>query len=148
MLIELHHADMLRIAYVICADRALAEDAVQEAWRRAWKGIGQVRDEERIRPWLLRIAGNEARRIAGRRRNQPAELPELRAPDQPNVVGQLDLHHALARLSPADREMIVLRYVVGYSGLELASLMSLRPDAVRSRLSRLVRRLREEIRSD
>jgi len=60
-LVAAHHADMLRLAGVIVGDADMARDAVQSAWQRAWTGLRGVRDYERIRPWLLSIAANEAR---------------------------------------------------------------------------------------
>ena len=63
-----HHADMARIAFAITGERSLAEDAVQSAWVIAWRKIGSIRQPERVRPWLMSVAVNEARQIVRRRR--------------------------------------------------------------------------------
>ncbi len=61
-LVSRHHRDLLRVAYVICRDPALAEDSAQAAWAIAWRRIGDVKDPKQIRSWLVAVAANEARR--------------------------------------------------------------------------------------
>src|SRR5436190_21907534 len=63
-----HHDDMARICYVICGDQDMAQDAVQAAWPIAWRKLGSLRDPERLRPWLMAVAANEARQIVRRQR--------------------------------------------------------------------------------
>ena len=67
-LVARHHRDMLRVAYVICRDAALAEDSAQSAWAIAWRRIGDVRDPSKVRGWLVTVAANEARRTMRSRR--------------------------------------------------------------------------------
>ena len=67
-IVAAHHDDMARVCYVICGDRELAQDAVQAAWPIAWRKLGALRDPERLRPWLMAVAANEARQILRRQR--------------------------------------------------------------------------------
>jgi RNA polymerase sigma-70 factor (ECF subfamily) len=67
-IVSTYHVDLLRLAYFICGERALAEDAVQNAWHRAWRKLDQVRDANALGGWLLAIVGKEARRVAAKRR--------------------------------------------------------------------------------
>src|SRR6476659_8861965 len=70
-----HHDDMARICFVICGNQDLAQDAVQAAWPIAWRKLGSLRDPERLRPWLMAVAANEARQILRRqRRHQVVEI--------------------------------------------------------------------------
>ena len=148
LLVAAHHADMLRLAGVIVGDPDIARDAVQSAWQRAWTGLGRVRDHDRIRPWLLSIAANEARQIL--RRHRPTETEDLLAqmPDPVDHFDDLDLRAAVDRLNPKDRELLGLRYVLGFSSVELASQFGLSPEGVRGRLKKLVDRLRSELTDD
>lgn len=148
MLVAAHHSDMLRLAGVIVGDADAARDAVQSAWQRAWTGLRRVRDHDRIRPWLLSIAANEARQILRRRR--PTETDDLlvQLPDPVDHFDDLDLRAAVDRLNPRDRELLGLRYVLGFSSVELASQFGLSPEGVRSRLKKLVDRLRSELTDD
>src|SRR5262245_10798886 len=69
-LVTAHDADMARVAYLVCGDVALAHEAVQAAWEVAWRRLGSLRDPERVRAWLVAIAGNEARQLLRRRRRR------------------------------------------------------------------------------
>jgi hypothetical protein len=52
-LLARYHRDLLRVAYVICREPALAEDAAPAAWAIAWRRIGDVKDPTQIRGWLV-----------------------------------------------------------------------------------------------
>src|SRR4029450_186136 len=54
-LVSRHHQDMLRVAYVICREPALAEDAAQAAWTIAWRRMGEVKDPTQSRGLLSRV---------------------------------------------------------------------------------------------
>jgi RNA polymerase sigma-70 factor, ECF subfamily len=146
-LVAQHHADMLRLAGAIGGDPDLARDAVQNAWQRAWIGLRQLRDRNRVRSWLLSISANECRQLLRRRKPTQAVPDCLIAglADPAQHVDNLDLNTALDRLDPRDRELLALRYVLGYSSVELAPHFARSPEAVRGRLKRLVDRLRTEL---
>ncbi|HJW21173.1 MAG TPA: sigma-70 family RNA polymerase sigma factor, partial [Candidatus Limnocylindrales bacterium] len=108
-LVAAYHADMARVAYVACGDRATAEDAVQAAWLVAWRKLRSLRDAGRIRAWLLAVTANEARQLV-RRRGRVVEL-DLDPPSDPSTdpsrrVDRLDLRRALAHLSADDRSIL------------------------------------------
>jgi DNA-directed RNA polymerase specialized sigma24 family protein len=69
-IVQAHHADMTRVCYVICGDLDLADEAVQSAWPIVWKKLGTLKDPERLRPWLVSVAANEARQLVRRRRRR------------------------------------------------------------------------------
>jgi RNA polymerase sigma factor (sigma-70 family) len=149
-LVAAHHPDMLRLAGVIVGDPEIARDAVQSAWQRAWTGLRRVRDHGRIRPWLLSIAANEARQILRRRRPTEDMPDELLAglSDPVDHFDDLDLRAALDRLDARDRELLGLRYVLGFNSVELATQFGLSPEGVRGRLKKLIDRLRSELTDD
>src|SRR5262245_37480564 len=152
-IVEAHHPDMLRLAYVIAGDSSLAQDAVQSAWATAWSKLRSVRQPARVRSWLLSIAANEARMIVRRRRRATVTQIDLdvQAPtlaDPASGIARIDLVRALGRLSPEDRALLALRYVAGFDARELESVSGLSPSATRTRLSRLTARLREELGND
>lgn len=146
-LVALHHADMLRLAGAIAGDPDLARDAVQNAWQRAWVGLRGLRDRTRVRSWLCSISANECRQLL-RRRRPTQQVPDYlvaRLADPAEHIDNLDLNNALDRLDPRDRELLALRYVLGFTSVELASHFSRSPEAVRGRLKRLVDRLRMDL---
>ena len=149
-LVDRHHADMLRVAYVICGDAELARDAAQLAWIKVWQGLPRLRQPERFRSWLVAIVGNEARQsVRARGRRGVRELPMPNDGHEPSASGPttdgIDLASALARLEPADRELLAMRYLVGMGSEEIARATGRSASGVRARLSRLTSRLREDL---
>lgn len=150
-IIAAYHDDMRRVCSYMADDRAIADEATQAAWVIAWKRIGSVQDPMRLRPWLISVAVNEARQLLRKRRRR-AEV-ELRTDgsaepgglDPSADVRALDLRRALARLSPDDRALLALRYGAGLDSNELALATGISPSGTRSRIERLLRRLREDL---
>jgi RNA polymerase sigma-70 factor (ECF subfamily) len=146
-LVEEHDADMSRLCFVICGDAELARDATQNAWHRLWRRPPRLREESKLRSWLLSVAANEARQMI-RRRRRGSELEARSAsgsPEPPDPVARLDLAASLARLTSDERELLALRYLLGLSSAEIAEHLRLTPEGARSRLHRLIGRLRLEM---
>jgi RNA polymerase sigma factor (sigma-70 family) len=152
-IVAAHHDDMARVAYVVCRDADLAQEAVQEAWSIAWRRLGGLREPERLRPWLVAIAANEARQVVRRdRRRAVRELAFERTggtdrlgTDPGGLAHAMDLRNALARLSADDRALLALRYVAGLDATELSRVSGLSPSGTRARLARLLTTLRKEL---
>ncbi len=148
-----YHLDLVRVAYVVCGDAALAEDAAQAAWWIAWRKLGSLRDPDRLRPWLVAVAANEARKLVGREhRHGITELRVVADPspsaDPAGGIDQLDLANALGCLTPEDRALIAMRYAVDLDSSELAPVLGITASGVRTRLSRAIDRLRRELGDD
>ncbi len=149
-IVDTYHGDLVSVAYVVAGDEQVAQDATQAAWSIAWRKLGSLRDPERLRPWLVSIAANEARKLVhSRRRRQVAEIrmrPPDRAGDPSAEIDHLDLLAALHHLKPEDRRLLALRFVAGLDSPEIGTLVGMSPSGVRGHLSRLVERLRKELR--
>ncbi|HEX7949396.1 MAG TPA: RNA polymerase sigma factor [Candidatus Limnocylindrales bacterium] len=153
-LVAAHHDDMARVAYVICGDPDLAQEAVQLAWPKVWRKVGSVRDPGRIRPWLVSVAANEARQLARTRgRRQVREVPVdgdlgslvARRGNPGDRAAEIDLANAIAGLDVTDRSILALRYVAGFTSQEIAGVVGLSSGGVRARIARLLDRLRREL---
>jgi RNA polymerase sigma-70 factor (ECF subfamily) len=149
-LVTSYHADMARVAFTVCGDRELAEDAVQSAWLVAWRKLHSLRDPERVRPWLLSVTANEARQIVRRRRGPVIEI-DVEVPGSPRGdpsagIERLDLRRALAHLSPDDRVLLAMHFAVDLGSEELGAAVGTSPSTARKRLSRAIDRLRKELR--
>jgi len=150
-LVHAFHADMARVAWFVCGgDRELTEDAVQSAWAIAWRRLGTLREPERIRAWLLSVTANEARQLLRRQRHVATvrlEFAEDRiaAPDPYASPAALDMADVLARLKPDERTLIGLRYAAGLDSAEIGAVLGMSASGVRSRLDRLLDRLRVEL---
>ena len=151
-IVDAHHADMSSVCFVVTGgDAELTAEAVQSAWPIAWRKLDTIRDPERLRPWLISIAVNEARQLARRQRRgrvlaiSVAMDPTATTPDPASRAGDIDLRNALARLKPEDRALIALRYVAGFDSTELARALGISPSGTRARLARLLDSLRSEL---
>jgi RNA polymerase sigma factor (sigma-70 family) len=150
-IVRAHHGDMTRICYVICGDLDLADEAVGAAWPIVWRKLSTLRDPDRLRPWLMSVAANEARQLLRRQRRRSVIELSVADPDSSTSTDlgrrtdDLDLANALARLSPDDRTLLAMRYVAGFDSTELARVTGLSPSGTRARLARLLDRLRTEL---
>jgi RNA polymerase sigma factor (sigma-70 family) len=149
-LVSEHRAAMARVAFVICGDPEATRDAVQTAWSIAWRRLHTLRDPAQVRSWLIAIAANEARQvIRGQRRRPVVDISETldrsAGGDPADTIGLVDLQRALAHLTPDDRRLLALRYVAGLDSTEIAHHVGLSASGVRSRLARLIDRLRTDI---
>lgn len=145
-----YHTDMRRVAFVVCRDPELAEDACQQAWQIAWRKLSSVREPTRLRSWLVAIAANEARKLSGKRRHRQVIEATVRpvrlAHDDPSEdIELLDLERALGRLKDDDRVLLALRYRAGLDATEIANIRGVSASGVRARISRLLDRLRREL---
>jgi len=160
-LVRDHEETAFRIAYVICGNAADAEEAAQEAFVKAYRALGRFRSGEPLRPWLLAIVANEARnrlRSAGRRtalvlRAAGEGRPSGEAAPSPEAAllageRRAVLMAGLSRLNERDRTVIACRYLLELSEAETAATLGVRPGTVKSRLSRALDRLREEVGED
>ena len=148
-IVATYHADLLRIARVVCGDIDLASEAAQSAWIVAWQRLGSLREPERLRPWLMAIAANEARQLvrsASRRRVREIAVHDAVAtPADSGADVRVDLANALGSLDPRDRALIGLRYLAGLDSPEIAREFGMSATGVRTRLSRALDRLRKEL---
>jgi RNA polymerase sigma-70 factor (ECF subfamily) len=150
-IVAAYHADLMRVAYVISAgDQDLAADAVQAAWLVAWRKLGSLRDPDRLKPWLVAVAANEARQLCRRRRRETVVEIDLGMadpgePDPAERADALDLEGALLHLSADERALLALRYEAGLDSREIGSLVGRPAATIRWRLARLIGRLRKEL---
>jgi RNA polymerase sigma-70 factor (ECF subfamily) len=132
----------------LVADRHAAEDLVQEALVQAMRGMAELRDAERFRAWLSRIAVNACRmhlRRAASAAPHSAAPEHLELPAQTSPEPPLGVDDALDRLDPGQRRILMLFYAEGLSHAELGEALALSPAAVKSRLHRARERLRREM---
>jgi RNA polymerase sigma factor (sigma-70 family) len=149
-LVAEHRVAMAGVAYVICGDPEATRDAVQSAWSIAWRRLPALREPEQVRAWLISIAANEARQVIRGQRRRPVvdisnALEQDAGGDPADTIDLVDLQRALAHLRPDDRRLLALRYVAGFDSTEIARHTGLSASGVRSRLARLIDRLRTDI---
>jgi RNA polymerase sigma-70 factor (ECF subfamily) len=156
-IVRTHQGIAFRTAYVLAGNPADAEEAAQDGFVKAYRALGRFHRGAPFRPWLLRIVANEARnrrRSAARRERlslrAAAEARPGDAVPSPEAAlfareSQEQLLAAIERLSEDHRDAIVCRYVLDLSEDETAAALGVRRGTVKSRLSRALERLREEL---
>ena len=154
-LVRRHQGVAQRAAWLVTGSEQEAADAVQEGFVKAWRALPRFRPEAAFRPWLLRIVVNTARNR--RRSSWRFDAARLRVAAQPQhdvpspESAALDaadhdaLVAALQQLSTRDREVVACRYLLELSEAETALVLGCAPGTVKSRLSRALTRLREQI---
>ena len=139
-----HHDVLRRIARMLCGDRDLADDLLQDTWMRAWRAAGSLNEIAAGKAWLVAILKREHARLFERKRLQRVELddrnPELAhdpAPHHAILLGQL-----LSGLADDDREPLLLQVVEGFSTAQIAQRYGVSRNAITIRLHRLKKKLR------
>ena len=157
-LVRRYQALAHRTAYLITANAAEAEDAVQTGFVNAYRALHRFRPDAAFKPWLLTIVANEARnrrRAAGRRAALAVRLSEDRPPGdaapspEASVLARepiQELLKAVNQLRERDRIVIVLRYFLDLSEAEMAEMLACSRGTIKSRLSRALGRLRGHLR--
>jgi RNA polymerase sigma-70 factor (ECF subfamily) len=134
---------MSGIAFGICCDSALAEDAAQEASVRVLTNMSQLRNAAAFVAWADRVttrASLDLLRWERNTRNRTSELPDdaepIQGPDESERVGHLDILDALQSLSGSQRAAIILYYWLDLSVEDIASVLGCEPGTIKSRLAR------------
>jgi RNA polymerase sigma-70 factor (ECF subfamily) len=119
----------------ILNSREDALDLCQEVFLKAYQNIRKLDDAQRFGPWLFRIAHNEAYSLF-RKRKPEDELTGVEAPHEPAYPVELTLAAAAAldRLSPEQREAVVLKIYQGFKFEEMAEVLDCPVSTVKSRL--------------
>jgi RNA polymerase sigma-70 factor (ECF subfamily) len=139
-LVRRHAAGLLGLATRLTADRAEAEDLVQETFLKAWRGIARFRRESKVRTWLTRILINTAHDERRKRRPAARFIPDRPGPGAHPADGMArrDLLHrvldAVSGLPRRQRETLVLRARGGLSHKEIADILGIRPGVVKLHL--------------
>ena len=144
-LAHLFGQQVFRFAYVRLGNRQDAEDVTQETFLRLVRSAPEFPDDTRALAWLFQVAANCAndlfRRPWRRREVSVDELPEV-GRDDPQAGGALE---AVMALPPKYRTVIHLFYYEDRSIAEISDILRISPSAVKTRLSRARKQLKETL---
>ena len=152
-----HQGIAFRTAFLIARDPSDAEEAAQDGFVKAYRALGRFRRGAPFRPWLLQIVANEARnrrRSAGRRASLALRLADEARPGDavPSPEAALlsderraELLAAVEGLREEERLVVSCRFFLGLSEDETAQTLGLKLGTVKSRTSRALAQLREEV---
>jgi RNA polymerase sigma-70 factor (ECF subfamily) len=150
--VELYGDRLTKSAYMVCSDRYLAEEAVQDAFLTLCRKIDSFREDSSLYSWLYRITINHARnktrnrwfrKVLPREEEQFEEAPDYRTPEQRvvEIEASDEIRRSLSMLSLPYRQVIDLYYIQDLKVREIAMLLGVSKGTVKSRLSRARERL-------
>lgn len=128
-----------------------AEDAVSECVLAAWQGVPQLKRADAFGAWIFRILHNccvrQIRESISLRENMQNIYDAGPGASDSGTAAQssAELKEALTCLNAEDREIVLLSIVGGLTSREISEITGLRPGSVRSRLSRSLARMREQL---
>ena len=154
MLVERHQSRAFALALRIVRSPVEAEDVAQEAFLRAWHALPRFRGDSSFGTWLHRIVARRAldRAVSLRdRRRREASLEQAwdlvaraaSAPASPGVANRLRLERLVGGLSTVQRAVVTLYYYEDRSVEQVASILGLPENTVKTHLSRARAALRE-----
>jgi RNA polymerase sigma-70 factor (ECF subfamily) len=146
-LIERHWPLLVASCRRMLGRRDQADEAAQEAVLQAMLGLGRLREPERFGSWLVGIGLNVCRHLL-RRRPPVWLLPE--APADPGELAEAAetaarVRAAVAALPAGQRRAVTLFYLAGLSQREVAAVLGVDASAVKARLHKARRTLRERL---
>ena len=142
-LFETYQTEALRAAYLICGNRADAEDVVQETFLKCYQALDQLHDPACAKAWLFRILTRTAWRVCAKHKKEmPVEtLYDNQEPTDEEASAPLlrtdraqTLQKALATLDGKHRTTIILYYYNNMSIKEIARATGCFEGTVKSRL--------------
>jgi len=146
-LAETHIYEAYKLANAILADPPAAQDAVHDAFVKAWERWSSLRDPAKFDAWFRRIVVNtcrdQLREAKHRQAVDVAGQTDLAARDSSlDVDERLQVEQALARLKPDDRILLALRYYHDLKLEDIADFLDVPTGTVKSRLSTAHTKLR------
>lgn len=149
LLVERYQRPVFNLALRILRVPEDAQDVAQSAFVRAYRQLGRFDERHRFFSWIYRITVNEALSFRSARRHHESITEDLvsggRSPEDQFASDETSglLERALDGLTPADRELIVLRHLLQRSYAEIAEALNIAEKTVKSRLFTARRRLGE-----
>lgn len=139
----------IRTASAIMRNREMAKDAVQETFIRVYRQIISYNPELPFDPWFYRILTNECLRLL----KKESPLSQFEQPDLENALSLAeesfdhlsDLYDTIQSLDDIHRIPLILKYVKGFTEKEIADILRLNHNTVKSRLFKGRKRLKEQL---
>ncbi len=156
-LVREHQDEVYTLARRLVRDPHLAADIAQESLIRAWKALPKFRGDAKLSTWLYRITVNTAWTHKQRAKRHSAvpiddhfELPAPEDTTSPEFAGEImelrgRLRSALDRLPEAQRQVVVMKDVYGWSHAEIAEVTGISVTAAKVRLHRARARLARDL---
>ncbi len=160
-LIVLYQSEVFRLAFFRTRSRMDSEDLVQDIFLAAFRYLPQLKDSDKFRPWLYRIALNRVRDFHRKKKflsffglsdgqsesDQADVAPHLNPSALDKVIRNEFWEHVKQlskRFSPMEREVFFLRFVDNFNLREIAEVLKKSESAVKTHLYRAIKKFRDD----
>ena len=151
-MIHRYEKELLRLCCVMLQDAALAQDAVQETFFKAYRGLSRFKGDCSEKTWLIRIAINTCRDMQRsawhRHTDRHVIFSDLITPVAPVDEAHIALMDALLSLPRKEREAVLLHHYHGLTQKETAQALGITQPAVALRLKHAYAHLRHALEGD
>ena len=143
-IIEHYQVPIVRYLYRLTGQHDVAEDLAQDTFLQAYRSILKTRSELAFKPWLYRIATNNAFQYHRRRRllsflpftGSEEWVPEQADAGTDRIDERMAIEEALVKVPQERRACMVLHFVEGLKYREIADIVGVSEEAVRKRVAR------------
>lgn len=147
------YQEMYRFAFYFLHHAEDAKDAVSDAVMDAWAQLGTLREDGRFRHWIFAILANKCRAKQREYVRRPAELSDalcavLPAKEHVPRAEELSVRAEFQKLDDTDRLIIGLHVFAGYRTREVAEVLHMNENTVRSREHRALKRMGEALKTE
>lgn len=151
VLVSRYTARYARFATRMLGNHEDGEEALQDAFVRAYRALGKKNRKSRFGPWFHSILTNQCRTTANRRANRERMLVydegtlkrAVASDGTAPQVGSSEIEIAVGNLDPSQREVFLMKYVEEMSYDEIAEMTGIGVSALKMRVKRTADRLRE-----
>ena len=144
-LMETYGTNVLRVCFLYLHDHALAQDAAQSTFLKAWKALDRFRADASEKTWLMTIAVNTCRSMLRSREYRlyahGADMENIPEPSIDPVLPDGTVAQAVLALPHKYREVVILHYYQSLPTADVAMALRIPEATVRTRLHRARRML-------
>ncbi len=149
VLYDRYSSKVLKRCFFICLHLEVARDLMQEIWVKVFLHLHTFKKQSAFSSWLYRLTTNHCLNYLKSKAHSETLAGEIPVdePSRDNPAASIEVHHLLQKLSLEDRTILAMKYLGEYSYEEIAASYKISVSAAKMRVSRLITRIREEVKS-
>ena len=147
-------SDGYKLAYTILKNEQDSIDAYLQAVEKGLKNIKNLKEVKYFKTWFLNIVINEAKNIISKNskviylediKDLKEDIKDLKEDKEINRENKIDLEKSLQSIDPQTREMIKMKYYMGYKLEEIAQILDLSIGTVKGKMYTALKNMRKEL---
>ena len=140
-------SDGYKLAYTILKNEQDSIDAYLQAVEKGLKNIKNLKEVKYFKTWFLKIVINEAKNIISKNSKviYLEDVKDLKEDKEINRENKIDLEKSLQSIDPQTREMIKMKYYMGYKLEEIAQILDLSIGMVKGKMYTALKNMRKEL---